>query len=38
MLATQHVTLSNRSTASFDGLVHPVHQRGRVMGWEVAHK
>lgn len=34
-LASRAVMLSGRSVASFDGLVHPVHQRGRVFGWEV---
>jgi hypothetical protein len=34
-LAVRDVTLSGRSVASFDGLIHPVHQCGRVFGWEV---
>jgi hypothetical protein len=34
-LAARDVTLSSRSVACFDSLIHPVHQRGRVFGWEV---
>ena len=34
-LAVRDVMLSCRSVAAFDGLIHPVHQRGRVFGWEV---
>ena len=35
-LASQRVTLANRAVASIDGLLHPVHQRGRVFGWQIA--
>ena len=35
VLATRKVTLTSCAVASFDGLIHPVHQRGRVFGWEV---
>ena len=34
-LASQRVKLASRAVASFDGLIHPVHQRGRVFGWQV---
>ena len=30
------VTIVDEATAPFDGLVHPVHQRGRVVAWELA--
>jgi len=35
VLASRKVRLASRAVATFDGLVHPVHQRGRVFGWEV---
>jgi hypothetical protein len=35
-LANQQVKLASHAVASFDGLIHPVHQRGRVFGWQVA--
>ena len=35
MLARARVTLSERAEAAFSDLAHPVHQRGRVFGWEV---
>ncbi len=34
-LAKREVKLAARAVASFDGLIHPVHQRGRVFGWQV---
>jgi hypothetical protein len=34
-LAKRAVGLSARHHASFSGLVHPVHQAGRVFGWEL---
>jgi hypothetical protein len=34
-LANRQVRLSDRAAASFGGLVHPVHQQGRVCGWEI---
>jgi hypothetical protein len=34
-LASQKVKLVSRAVASFDGLIHPVHRRGRVFGWQV---
>jgi hypothetical protein len=34
-LASREVNLVDRAVAMFDGLMHPVHQRGRVFGWEV---
>lgn len=37
-LASQRVALGGRYDASFAGLVHPVHQRGRVFAWEVVSK
>lgn len=35
LLAGDRVALSSRYSADFDGLIHPVHQRGRVYGWEL---
>ena len=35
MLASQRVKLTSQAVASFDGLIHPVHWRGRVFGWQV---
>jgi hypothetical protein len=34
-LAEHRVRLGSRETASFDGLIHPVHRRGGVFVWEV---
>lgn len=34
-LAEREVKLASHPVASFDGLVHPVHRRGRVFGWQV---
>jgi hypothetical protein len=34
-LAAARVELGSREMAEVGGLVHPVHQRGRVLGWEV---
>lgn len=37
-IVAEHVnglTLGERYVAEFDGLIHPVHQQGRVYGWEV---
>jgi hypothetical protein len=28
-------TVDEQAAASFDGLIHPVHRRGRVFGWQV---
>lgn len=35
LLAAQRVQLGPRAVAAFDQLVHPVHQQGRVSGWEL---
>jgi hypothetical protein len=35
VLASRKVKLASRAVATFDRLIHPVHQRGRVFGWEV---
>jgi hypothetical protein len=35
VLASRQVTLTDPLVASFDGLIHPVHRRGRVFGWQV---
>jgi hypothetical protein len=35
MLASIGVTLGDRHNASYDRLIHPVHQRGRVFTWEI---
>jgi hypothetical protein len=34
-LASAQSELGPRMSSSFDGLVHPVHQRGAVFGWEL---
>lgn len=34
-LASQRVQLGERFKATFDGLVHPVHEKGAVFGWSV---
>ncbi len=34
-LARRSVVLGDRMSATFEGLVHPVHERGRVFGWEL---
>ena len=34
VLARQEV-MTDSAVASFDGLIHPVHRRGRVFGWQV---
>jgi hypothetical protein len=36
VLARSRVSLSNPVVAEVSGLAHPVHQRGRVFGWEIA--
>jgi hypothetical protein len=38
VLARVPVTLGERCEASFTDLIHPVHQRGRVFGWEAQAK
>jgi len=38
ILAGVRVDLGARCTASFSGLNHPVHSRGRVFGWELKPK
>jgi hypothetical protein len=35
VLASQQVLLSGSASAPFDGLIHPVHGRGRVFGWQI---
>lgn len=35
MLASQQVLLTDSAIASFDRLIHPVHRRGRVFGWQI---
>jgi hypothetical protein len=35
MLGRASVALGGRAEAAFTGLIHPVHQCGRVFGWEV---
>jgi hypothetical protein len=34
-LARERVTIGTRYDAAYTGLVHPVHERGRVFAWEV---
>lgn len=36
LLAARSVRLSSAGSTSFHGLVHPIHQVGRVFGWEVS--
>jgi len=36
VLARSRVSLSNPVVAEVSGLAHPVHQRGRLFGWEIA--
>lgn len=35
ILASQQVKLASHAVTAFDELIHPVHQRGRVFGWQV---
>lgn len=35
VLAKRTVDLGERQVAAFSGLIHPVHQEGRVFGWEI---
>jgi hypothetical protein len=35
LLAVRRVTLGQRYRADFEGLIHPVHRRGAVFGWEL---
>ncbi|MEU8158757.1 hypothetical protein [Micromonospora parva] len=37
-LARRRVDLGDRHMATYDRLVHPVHQRGRVFAWEIADR
>lgn len=37
-LAEGRVVLGPRAEASFEGLIHPVHQEGRVFAWSVAEE
>ncbi len=34
-LATRHLCLCSRESAEVEGLIHPVHSRGAVFGWEL---
>jgi hypothetical protein len=34
-IASRKVRMSPRASAPFDGLIHPVHQRGAVFAWEL---
>jgi hypothetical protein len=36
LLASDRVTLGLRKSAEFSGLVHTVHQAGRVFAWEIS--
>lgn len=35
LIASRRVQLSPREVGIYDGLIHPVHQCGRVFGWEI---
>ena len=35
LLAKERATLGEKMCAEFEGLVHPIHLRGRVFGWEI---
>lgn len=37
-LASQRVILGDQHAATYDHLVHPVHQRGRVFAWEIGEQ
>jgi hypothetical protein len=37
ILARHRVSLGDRVEAHFSGLVHPIHTKGSVVGWEVTH-
>jgi hypothetical protein len=36
LLAGKQVLLGARAESAYDRLVHPIHQRGRVFGWEIS--
>jgi hypothetical protein len=36
LFAAQRASLGPRVEAGFDGLIHPIHMRGRVFGWAVS--
>ena len=36
ILANAKVGLSPRCEAEFDGLIHPIHTRGRIFGWQLS--
>jgi len=38
VLARERVVLGDRHSASFQGLVHPVHKQGQVVAWELLSK
>lgn len=38
ILASQKVVLGPRAEHHFDHLVHPVHEHGRVFGWELLRR
>jgi hypothetical protein len=38
VLASRRVDLSQRHRATYDHLLHPVHQRGHVYAWEIANR
>jgi hypothetical protein len=35
-LTRRRVTVGSQHVGHFDGLVHPVHRRGRVYAWQVS--
>jgi hypothetical protein len=35
VLADRSVKLTSKAVASFAGLIHPVHQHGRIFGWQI---
>ena len=37
-LASERVIVGARREATYDHLMHPVHQRGRVFAWEIASR
>lgn len=37
-LASAVVELGPRNVASFEGLIHPIHERGRVFAWEISSR
>ena len=35
ILASKRVNLSNFEVSKFSGLMHPIHEKGKVFAWEI---